>query len=494
MKPIGPILVTLALAGCAAHVPEAERMSRAGDWEGALASYQLAATRHPGDASIAKKIDDATAQLIRLDLARGWDADQAGRVADAGAWWRKAIELCNPRVQPEACGQAREAIDHNQTALEYAGDDALTNERFEEALGAYGAVLVIHPDSPVADKLAAAQRGFASALEAQADGLAKDGMLGAALVVDLRALSHDPMQSKAFRSGSKLKAALRSHLKVKVADLAVDSQGHRSFGQAVRSAIAPHLDDVEPYGPTKDPAAVRAFFGATIVNLSQYETSVTGVDKVANDDLTPVSNPAHEAAQADVDAAAKKLSELRHASKPDPKAIARARADWKMRKAAIAKIPPTMRPPRTFDLPWTETTRTVEATVRFELREADFVEPITLELTHRASQTDRSHPADRRHHVDADPLSLPSYADLSRELSTQFADGAAVIETARARRVEQRLAEGREQLASSHDEEALEAFVQVLFLGGPQALPPDATAFVARSMEREGCADLVAAN
>ena len=49
-----------------------------------------------------------------------------------------------------------------------------------------------------------------------------------------------------------------------------------------------------------------------------------------------------------------------------------------------------------------------------------------------------------------------------------------------------------DHLHQGRDSEALDAFVAVLFLSGPQALPQDAAAFVAKTLEHDRFKDVVA--
>jgi tetratricopeptide (TPR) repeat protein len=503
------------LAACVnQNVKQADTMARSGDWEGALVNYKLAYAMHPDDVGIVHKIDFATGKVIALYTKRGNDANAAGKLGDAGNWWQKAVDLCDPLAgYPPEKSQAYKAIDHNQAALEYYGDVAVTEKRYEDAVGVYGAILKVHAERvDLVQKHLQVQRAFAQLLQDKADDLAKQNLLGAALINDLRALQHDPMQPRAFTAGNDLKKTLRSKTRVDVPELKLDDKGFHGLGAMVIQKMAPHLDDVAPYGPTRDPAAIQASLKATIVKFDKTESHVDGVDHVANDEApsnVPIDNPAIPEQQQKIAVDQRQLADLqaklKDASKKpqNPAGLELARQVDAMRsqvlqeKQALAQMPakvPAPPPPPTWDLPWTDTTRTVEATIRFELTEPDFAQPITLDVTHRISKTDRSHAGSSKHDVAADPLTLPSYEQMTADLAAQFGDGVAVLQQARDRRVARLIDTAHQQLGAGHEAEALDAYVEVLFISGPGALPDDAAAFVARSMEHDEFKDIVAVN
>src|SRR5206468_3237228 len=161
----------------------------------------------PDDVGIVHKIDLATGKVIGVYTRRGNDANAAGKLGEAGNWWQKAVELCDPLAgYPPEKSAAYKAIDHNQAALEYFGDVA-----------------------------------------------------------------------------------------VDVPEIRVDDKGFHGLGSMLQSKLTPHLDDVTPYGPTRDPAAIQATFKATIVSFDKSETKVDGVDHIANEappSTTPIDNPA----------------------------------------------------------------------------------------------------------------------------------------------------------------------------------------------------------
>ena len=524
-------VLSLPLSACVdPNLKDAQTLARSGDWESALERYRQAHDAHPDDVAVVHQMDIATAKVISIYTKRGDDANKAGRLGEASGWWKKALDLCDPVVAPKEKSDAFRRIDSNEAALEYYGDVAAAQQRWEDAADVYGAILEVHPErTDLAQKNGDAQRAFAEALEGQADALAKANLLGAALVEDLRALQHDPLQPKAFSAGNDLRKTLRSRSKVSLQDVKVDDHGYHGLGLSVGRVLTPHLDDVQPYGPTKDPEAIRASFKVTILDFKKEETTTNGVDDLPNDEqpsTVPIANPAIPEQQKKIADLNDKLASLQQQLKaqvataakshrpadfapkgelpedakdglPIARQVDQTRADLAQAKAELAQLPAKVPPPPpspTWQMPWSETTRTVTATLRFEIDEPDYAQPIVLELTHRSSKTDRTHAAFAKHHVEADTLQLPSYEDLTEDLAAQFADGVKAIDQAKDRRVADKLDDGRKQLAAGHQDEALEDFVQVLFIAGPQGLPEDAAAFVARKMEHDRFKEVVAAN
>src|SRR5205085_3672653 len=105
----------------------------------------------------------------------------AGRLGEAGTWWRKAVEMTDPLERPSS--DAWLAIVKNATALEYHGDVAFGEQHYEDAIGTWSAVLLVDPDrGDIIQKNTEAQKAFASELQIEAHSLAKRNLLGAALV------------------------------------------------------------------------------------------------------------------------------------------------------------------------------------------------------------------------------------------------------------------------------------------------------------------------
>ncbi len=486
------ITLLFSLSACAKHP------ANDGDWENKLARYEQEYARNPRETALAKKIENATAKVIEAHAAKGARARQQGWMLEAGAHWGRALALCTPRVDPPACGEVGNALRRDASAIELSADEAAKQGRYEAAAEAYDAILLVAPDRVgVAEKNVAVERSFAASLQERADDLQRRRMLGAAWAMNVRALSHDPMQPDAFRAGSALEKSMRSRAKVAVQDVTVNAKkGQRVFGNAIARSIRPRLDDVKPYGPTRDPKAVKARFTARIVKIDQRDSTVDGIEQRKNEDKTKIPNPAVAAQKKKVARLQASLATLQKGKRTPKKArkIEAARKDLRAAKTALAALPATIRPPATFDLAWQEVTRTVEATVRFELHEPDMDEPLVLELTRRVERSDRTHKGDAKRGVLADPLTLPSHDALTAELAGSFGEGATLLETARERRIATRLEKGKAHLAAGRTEAALDSFVEVLFLAGPSALGDAEAAFVARSMERDEVETLLASN
>lgn len=524
------VVLALASAACASHQTRTgDTLAGAGDWESALIQYRLAAQEDPNDARLRRKISTAEDKVIAIWTRRGDDANAAGQLGEAGAWWVKAIELSAKRA--EESGSASEdaklgrdtkawrRIEANATALEYFGDVAAAQANHEDAVGVYGALLKVHPDRvDLVQKHLEGKRAFAAELFARARAFADRDLLGAALVTDLRALQHDPMQEKAFASGSRLRKDLRARNRVNLTMDRVDHKGFKAFGAALSRVIAPRLDEFAPYGPTRDPDAKKARLAITVETFSKDETTVKGTAEMPNTippSTIPVPNPAVAEQKKVIDGLEATLAghrkELKAAvaraarrgkGKPmDEDGLAAARAvdatrlelqSAKERLAALpATVPPPL-PPPTWTLPWEETSRWVEARVRFEIHEPEFALPISLVLTQRIERSDRTHEGHERQGVEPDALTLPTYEELVASLATEFREGARVIEQARQHRVERLVETGRERMQAGDEAEALDAFVSVLFMMGPQALPEDAAAFVSRELEHDRFKEILA--
>lgn len=263
---------------------------------------------------------------------------------------------------------------------------------------------------------------------------------------------------------------------------------------------------------------MRATFTVTIEDFERSETTKDGKDEIANDEVpstVPIANPAIPVQKTKVAALDTRLAELKAKLKADVAAkragkpqsyggdqgleIARAIDETKEDLAEAqrvleqlpAKVPPPP-PAPTWSLAWKDTTRSVTARVRFEITEPDFPEAMVLTLTETIAKTDRTHDGSAKHHVAPDALKLAGYDELVAELAKKLEHGTNVIGDARERRVTTLLEKGRDDLHHGRDSEALDAFVAVLFLMGPHALPEDAAAFVAKTLEHDRFKDVVA--
>lgn len=499
------------------HVKQGDTLAKVGDWETALVQYRMAVEQNGDDTLAKRKLLKAEREVISVWTKRGNQANSEGRLGEAGTWWRKAVELTHPLEKTS--GNAWHAIVKNATALEYHGDIAFGEQRYEEAIGTWSAVLLVDPTrGDIVEKNTEAQKMFAMELHGLAHSLAKRNLLGAALVTDLRALRYDPMQSEAFSAGSDLRRIIRSRTRVAVQEIRLEDKGFKGLAGPLIGRLSLHMEDFPPYGPTKDASAMRATFVVSIEDFERNEETKEGKDERVNDEVpstVPIANPAIPAQKAKIAALDERLASLKaklkadiaakRAGKPQPyggddgleiaRSIDQTKEDLAEAKRVLEQLPAKVPPPPpapTWTLAWKETTRSVTARVRFEVTEPDFPEPMVLTLTETISKTDRAHDGSAKHHVAPDALKLPGYDELVAELAKKLEHGANVVGDARERRVNTLIERGRDHLHHGRDSEALDAFVAVLFLMGPQALPQDAAAFVAKSLEHDRFKDVVA--
>lgn len=517
-KRIISIGVLAFFSGCTgAHVRQGDTLAKAGDWETALVQYRIGVEQNPDDVIGKRRLLRAERKVIAIWTRRGNEANSDGRLGEAGTWWRKAVELTHPLER--TAGDAWHAIQKNATALEYHGDVALAEQRYEEAIGTYGAVLLVDPNrGDIIQKNDEAQRAFAGELHELAHSLAKRNLLGAALVTDLRALHYDPMQSEAFSAGSSLRRTMRSRTRIAVQEIKLEDKGYKGLSGPLLARLALHMEDFPPYGPTKDPGAMRASFVVTIEEFDRHEETTEGKDELVNDEVpstVPIANPAIPVQRAKVDALEKQLRDQqkklkasvarKRSGKPQPygedpgleiaRSIDQTKADLVVARQLLEQLPAKVPPPApapTWTLPWKETTRSVTARVRFEITEPDFPEPVVLTLTETVAKTDRTHDGSVKHHMAADALRLPEYDELVKDLARKLEHGTDVLGEARQRRVDSLIERGRDHMNHSRDSEALDAFVAVLFVMGPQALPEDAARFVAKTLEHDRFKDVIA--
>ena len=485
--------------------PAPSRMARD---EAELSILRQAALDNPADDSAQKKLQRAEKEAVEDWTARGNAANTKGSLGEAGAWWRKALEITPDEAR--RMSPAGQAVQKNMTALEYFANVAYLEERFEESISTWGAVrLAVPARLDVAEKHDVAQRALANELHAKANVLAQQGLPGAALVVNLRALKFDPQHAAAYATSNDLRKSLRAKTRVLFDDVHVDDKAvkDKTFDAPLLATLSSHVDDYPPYTKGKDPAAARASFVIFIEEFTRGDQVKEGTDELPNTEPPSkilVPNPAIPVARKKLETLgvtlATRQAELKKAIaarkgkavKPDDPGLALARqvdetkaeiAATKRELAALpARVPPPP-PPATWKMPWKETTRTVSARVRIEVSEPEFPEPVSVTITESMAKTDRAHDAFSKKGMKADSLDLPPFDEMLRELAGKFQPGAAVVMNARQRRLDKLLTNGRAALAGKRESDALESFVAALFLMGPNALPSDASAFVARSLE-----------
>src|SRR5688500_14340523 len=260
----------VAVVGCAPkQVRQADSLAKQGDWERALTEYRLAAVEHPSENGIRERIAKAEKEVAVLYLARAEAANAAGRLGEAGDLWKKAIEL-----SPDSAIQdrARTAIADNSAALEYYGDISSEFFAWDDAIGAYGALLAVQNDSvDLLERYRASKREQAGELTLAAADLSTRDLKGAALVASLRAMQPDPMTPGGFDRVSNLRKELIGRTKV---DLKLDvvDHGYKGLANALAPKLAPRIDDYPPYGPTKDPQAIPATLLVSIESFAKADT------------------------------------------------------------------------------------------------------------------------------------------------------------------------------------------------------------------------------
>lgn len=532
MKPmlvrvVAPLTIAAAavlLGGCATHAPikQADTIAKTGDWEAALTGYRAALKEQPNDKTINERVHKAEIEVAKIYLQRASEANDAGRLGEAGDLWKKAYDLDG---DPDFQQQIKDAISANESALEYFGDISMDYYSYDDAIGAYGALLIVEPQSvDLIERYRAAKREYAGDLSLTAEDLSKRNLRGAALVASLRALQNDPMTPGAFDRATSLRKELVGATKVSLPEVKVEDHGYRALGLALVPKLAPKLNAWPPYGPTRDPNAIKGAFVATIEEFSKEETSKKGVDQMPNtlpQPTEPVPNPEILVQKKKIAGLQRELHKLRDdlkktlPSKDGKRSrmsltkrkrlaqleeqrrqaglVAARKVDAKRKeiaaaKVALAALPPTVPPPplpKTWDLPWKEVTRTVTARVKFELRESDMDEPVTTTITRTVTHTDRTHEGNGEQGVMPDALDLPGWDAMCAEVASQFVDGTQVIAQARTRRVEKLLAQGRAKHAMGNDDEALEAYIDAMFILGPDALPQDAQQLVGKASDDE---------
>lgn len=517
-------------AGCAAKkVRQADAVAKQGNWEEALAEYRVAAAEHPNDKKINERIQQASREVALLDVKKAETSNAAGKLGEAGDLWKQALDLTD---DPTVRQSVTDSIGANASALEYYGDISSQFYSWQDAIGAYGALLIVRPnDVDLLERYRQAKREFAGDLNLASDELNRKDLAGAALVASLRALQNDPMQSGAFDRVANLRRTIAGRSKVALNEVKIEDKGYHGLGLALSPKLTRKIADYPPYGPTKDPEAVPAVFVVTIDSFDKSETEAKGEDVLPNEippSKEPVPNPAVAEQQKKIEKLVadlggmqsdlKKLMPPKSAQRPTPSTHKKAlapdaeakrlagldlarkidakRKDIAAAKTELAALPltvPPPAPPATWTLPWTDVTRTVTAKVKFEIDEKDGDGPVVIELTKSVTHKDRTHKGNEKQGMLPDPLELPTFDVMYNELAEQFQDGAQVIGQARSRRVERLLAEARTKKQMGDDDASLNAFVESLFILGPDGLPKDAQIQLAKDTDNEQLKEILGA-
>ena len=528
MRPALRTALVLALlsSACASRTHQADDFAKRGDWEHAYEEYRAASAARPEDQDLIDKKNHAQKQLAAQWTTLGINAMAAGKLPEAGEWWRKAIEL---RPADQGPKTARGVVAANAQALEQFGDQAVTQKKYLDAIQAWGPLLLNSPERiDLSNKNSDAHRLYASDLEAQADVLVKKNLLGAALVADLAALKNDPMHPTAYAHSSDLRKTIVSRTAVSIPAVTMEDNGWYGLGAALVPRLNSRLGQFPPYGPTKSQTAIPAQLVVTIQDFSWADTTEHGIEahpekagsgsgKVANPRYeaqkkvvaalereaktmeagaslsanpsspwitpvpaaTPIATPAPAAKGAKPVAAATPAKPARkpltaRAATPDD--IAKKRDELEKAKTELAAIPEQIESSQNSNYysPWTKTTRTAHAKVRFEVRESDFTEPVFKEQEFSFEAADRASEADAAHGLASDPLKLPTIEQMIDSLADKFVDAIDVLKDARDRRAERLLDQGRQHHTQGADDEAIDSYVSAMFLLGSGGLPKDA--------------------
>lgn len=463
-------------------------------------------------------------------MQRGREAEREGDLAAAAEWWRQASLL-----DPESGALRR--LRRRAREVERFGDRAVEARRYRDAFLSYGALLHLEPDVPeLIRKNDAAHAALGEELHANAIALEARGLEGAAFATELQALHHAPLHPDAFTAAARLKAELLTRNHVAVQGIEIEDGGAWGFAEALVPRLEVRLREQPPLGPTRakpwiagrvrvsverfewwddtrfgierkkmDPAALA------LVDMSVEEVEEGALLAVEDVERDLVANPEHEARAflvSETEAELERLHALLRGPEPTPKpkrgatpvrtpfpprppapeAAEKLEADLEARRDGLGRVPVNLdrgKARARWILPWRETTRTADARVRFELHEIAAPEPDVVTLTLSASALDRTHPGNATHDVDPDPFELPELAALEEKLADAFVARVDVLGKARERRAARLLAQARESLETGDIDGALDAFVDVLFLVGPDKLPDDAAAVIAHRLEHD---------
>ena len=525
LRPIG-LSVLLLLAGCAGkHVQQGDSLAKKGQWEEALAEYRQAAEISGTNRNL-NRVKKAEREVAKVFVARGLEARDGGRMPEAGDLWKRAAQLRPKDTKP---GSALSVIGENAAKLETCADEAVTAKRWEDSFKCFAALQLAFPErSDLAARNEQAHRAFASELDEQAQALAKKGLPAAALVIELRALHHDPLHPAAYQHAEELRKQVHAGSLIAINSVAVEDQGWTPVAASVGPKLNMRLGEHPPYGPTKNPKAMPGSFVVVVEDFAWWDERVHGVTKkeiegaAAEKPKEKIPSPAHAAQAAVVAALDRELKEMWLAAaaadeqkdakkkKDDKKAarkpltaraptaegLAKKRDELEAAKQKLATISETEAAETGatyWMLPWTDVTRVVEARVRFEVREPDFPAPVVKTATLRVETKDRTHEGSAERNVKADALDLPTLEQMLGDLGDKATvDGLAALREARDRRAERWIELGRTAKSRGADDEALDAFVRALFARGSDDLPGDAAIVVAARLEHGKFKDVTA--
>lgn len=617
---VAALLASLALASAAcapAHFRKGDALAKEGKWEEALTEYREVAKKNQSNSSL-KRVSRAEKEVSEDFVKRGIEAAAAGSMAEAAEWWKQANEI-RPKSE-----RIRVVIAEHAPKLETCGADAVRSKKWEGAFRCYEALQIAYPDRfDLTEKIEQAHKKFAVELDQEAQALAKKGLTGAALVLEMRTRHHDPMHPSAFERETLYRKQVQAASLVNVRDVSMNDNGHWGLGAYLAPELSGRLGEYPPYGPTKNPQAKEAVFVVSVEDFAWWDDVNHGISRkeIAEPKVSgkgKVANPEHVAQKALVEAIGQQVREMELAAgkmpsipeptpTPDPNAVkspwkdapeesdaapdpasgagttdtksgrsgkksdvsekvnqagrdemtkltakaaksgkkavrktggaksagtkkgkdadAAAAASKASRRAPAARVPTdeqieaklkaydaarkkleelpeTVTPAEAaaaWYLQWKEVTRTVEARVRFEVRESDFSEPVSQVVTLQVKGKDRSHAGNEERKVEADALEIDSVEALTQALARKLADpGIDTLRQARDRRAEWWIERGRDARANRNEDEALDMYVRALFARGttdPEGsagLPGDVATVVAVRLEHGSFRDLVA--
>ncbi len=502
------LAAAMVLCACAPRVVHrGDAAAEAGEWERALAEYRAEGAT--------EKIAGAEAEVARVYVARGDGAMAKGACGEAAEWWRQAAAL-------DASSPGARRIRRHALALEDCGNAALAGKRWRDAQRAFEAVLHVRPLHPEATRGAQdARRGLGKELHTQAKSLEKRGLDGAAYATDLAALQHDPLQPDAFPAAVRLRRELTAASHLQVQSIRVQDGGAWGLADALGELLAVRVLEEPPLGPTRKKPMSAGKLHVTIEAFTWWDEATFGIERRKMDgdalalvlgtadlsaeisaDLVP--NPEYEARDwiaSQTEEEYERLQAILRAEPPDKKkkrapipprapeakVVEDLQSQLEERRAAVGRVPATLargQARAAWILPWCEQSRVATARVKLELRD-DEREPDVYVVEKTVRVSDRTHPGSALHEVAPDPLELPELAEIEARLAEELVSGVDALGKARERRAARRVREGREALSISDEDAAVDAFVQALFLVGPERLPDDVAKTIAGRVEHD---------
>ena len=549
LRPAAFSVLVLLISACATgHVRTGDRLAKEGKWEEALAAYRTA-KKESATNRVFKRIERAEIAIAEGYVRKGVEAAKADAMPEAAEWWKQASEL---RPNDRKPGSARVVIAEHAAKLEACGQASMKAKKWENAFRCYEALQIAYPDRfDLSEKIEKAHKQFAAQLDENAQKLADKGLTGAALVVSMRSRAHDPLQADAFERESRYRKELAATSLIDVDGVTLDDRGFWGLGAYLKPALTRRLGEYPPYGPTKNPKAQAAVFVVTVEDFGWWDDVSHGVTKKAVENAKPaegeekVANPEHAVQKALVVTLEREVKAMETAAAPEPtpepeedggdakgkkrkkssksakkttkakdagddaklappprtptqEQIAKKRTALEAAKAKLAELPETVTPAEAAAhrfVPWTDVTRIVEARVRFEVREADFSEPVVKTLTLQVEAKDRTHGGSAEHGEEADKLEVASVEELVAQLAEKLAGpGTETLAEARARRADRWIERGRAARTAGSEDEALDLYVRALFARGVEGgeLPGDAATVLAVRLEKASVQDIVA--